>query len=137
MLSIFCDGGSRGNPGPAACAFVVFNPSGTIVYQSGQYLGNTTNNLAEYQAVINALQWLRQNDQLSNPVPVNFYLDSQLVINQLNGLYKIKHPILKLKYLEILKLKKNLKFKIVNFSYLPRSQNYHADALVNETLDRN
>ena len=88
-LSIFCDGGARGNPGPAASAFVVRDSTGKTLHKQGFYLGTATNNQAEYQAVIESLKWLLNNcktDQL-----VNYYLDSLLVVNQLKGLYKIKN----------------------------------------------
>lgn len=139
-LHVFCDGGSRGNPGPAACAFIVKDLQNKILHQQGFFLGITTNNQAEYQAVIEALKWLSTiHYQLST---INFFLDSQLVVNQITGTYKIKNQDLKIKNLEIKTLIKNcsrsatkLMFKIVNFEHVPRSQNFLADKLVNKTLD--
>ncbi len=129
-MRIHTDGGARGNPGPAACAFVATDDRGRLIHQQGFYLGETTNNQAEYQAVIEALKWASTlNPQ---PATLNFYLDSQLVVNQLNGLFKIKDQILKIKNLEI----KNYKLKIKNFSYVPRAQNSQADLLVNQTLNQ-
>lgn len=133
-LSIFCDGGSRGNPGPAACAFLIYNQA-KLLYQQGNYLGVATNNLAEYQAVLEALKHLStvartpQHFALST---TNFYLDSELVVKQLNGLYKIKDQNLKQKYLEIKKLQFAAKF-----FHIPRDKNFQADLLVNQTLDAN
>jgi len=135
QISIYCDGGARGNPGPAASAFVVKDSSGKIIHEQGFYLGTATNNQAEYQAVIEALKWLStMNHQLST---INFYLDSQLVVNQLKGEYKVKDPGLKIKHLEIKRLISNFKFQISNFVYVPREQNSRADFVVNQTLDKN
>ena len=135
QISIYCDGGARGNPGPAACAFVVKDSSGKIIHEQGFYLGTATNNQAEYQAVIEALKWV----SALNPQPstLNFYLDSQLVVNQLKGEYKVKDPGLKIKHLEIKRLISNFKFQISNFVYVPREQNSRADFVVNQTLDKN
>lgn len=131
MLNIFCDGGSRGNPGPAASAFVAKDLSGTIIYQQGFYLGQTTNNQAEYQAVVEALKWLPDSSE------VNFYLDSELVVKQINGFYKVKDQNLKIKYLEVKKLLTERNLKVEKFNYIPREQNKSADLLVNKILDQN
>lgn len=132
QLTLDCDGGARGNPGPAASAFVVFDESGQVVYQAGKYLGEGTNNQAEYEAVWLAVNWLGQNYPQAE---VEFRLDSQLVVNQLKGNFKVKDPELKIKYSEIKSLIENCKLKIVNFSYVPRIKNFLADNLVNQTLD--
>ncbi|KKU58080.1 MAG: Ribonuclease H [Candidatus Amesbacteria bacterium GW2011_GWA2_47_11b] len=132
-MRIHTDGGARGNPGPAACAFVATDDRGHLIHQQGFYLGIATNNQAEYQAVIAALKWVSTLDP--QPPALNFYLDSQLVVNQLQGNFKIKNQSLKIKKLKILELIKNYKLKIKNFVYIPRSQNAAADLLVNQTLD--
>ena len=136
QLTINCDGGARGNPGPAASAFVVTDENGGPIYQQGFYLGVATNNQAEYSAVIKALKWLSQQTSNGQQLIVNFYLDSQLVVNQIKGLFKVKDENLKIKNFEIHKLISNLKFHISNFVYVPRSQNTAADLLVNQTLDQ-
>ncbi len=133
-MLIHTDGGARGNPGPAACAFVATDDSGRLIHQQGFYLGIATNNQAEYQAVIESLKWLSAMNH--EPITVNYYLDSQLVVSQLKGLFKIKDPGLKIKNLEIKELIKNYKLKIKNFTYIPREQNSAADHLVNQTLDK-
>lgn len=135
-MRIHTDGGARGNPGPAACAFVATDESGALIYQRGFYLGVATNNQAEYQAVIESLKWLSLQTTKDQKLTANFYLDSQLVVNQINGLFKIKDPNLKIKYLEIKKLIANSQLQIANFTYIPREQNSAADRLVNETLDK-
>jgi ribonuclease HI len=131
MLSIFCDGGSRGNPGSAASAFVAKDETGRVIHQQGFYLGTATNNHAEYQAVIEALKWLS-----TNPEPVvNFYLDSELVVRQLTGVYRVKDPNLQNKNAEVKNLITNYKLQIKDFIHIPREQNAAADSLVNSVLD--
>src|SRR5690348_13599566 len=94
-LIIHTDGGSRGNPGPAACAFVA-EENGSEVYKESKYLGIKTNNFAEYSGVTLALQWIAKEVPITNyQFPIIFYLDSELVVKQLNGLYKIKNEVLK------------------------------------------
>ena len=134
MFNVYCDGGARGNPGPAAAAFVVKDASGQVIHRQGTYLGIATNNQAEYQAVIESLKWLStMNYELTT---VNYYLDSQLVVNQLMGRFKIKDQTLKIKYLEIMKLIASHKLTIAGFAYIPRAQNSIADFQVNLTLDQ-
>ena len=87
-LKIFCDGGARGNPGPAAAAFVVFSGNKTLA-KEGKYLGSTTNNQAEYNAVLLAMKWLLKNKSNIDGKKVDFYLDSELVVKQLMGEYKV------------------------------------------------
>ena len=136
QISVYCDGGSRGNPGPAASAFVAKDLTGKIIHQQGLFLGVATNNQAEYQAVIFALQWIAK--QFPNPnsqTTIHFYLDSLLVVNQLNSLYKIKDHTLKQKYIEIKKIIETCGLRLVIFKQIPRSQNSLADLLVNKILD--
>lgn len=131
-LQVFCDGGARGNPGPAASAFVVLDESEEEVYSEGFYLGETTNNQAEYQAVINAVDWLNNNQQGSS---VTFFLDSQLVVNQIKGLFKVKEIKLQEKRRELQLLIDRKNIEIFDIIYVPREKNYRADKLVNITLD--
>ncbi len=131
-LRIYTDGGARGNPGPSACAFVVLNDQNKSIFQQGFYLGISTNNQAEYTAVLKAIEWLEHCSLLITHY--SFYLDSLLVVKQMRGEYKIKDPKLKILHDKI-KLKiVNCKLKI-DFVHIPRGQNYAADALVNQTLD--
>lgn len=127
-LKIFTDGGSRGNPGPAACAYVVYNKAGVLQDKCGKYLGITTNNEAEYQGVIFALESLVTRTQNL----VTFYLDSLLVVQQLNGRWKIKEPRLRELILKVKELEGQM---TIRYAYVPREQNAEADLLVNETLD--
>lgn len=137
ILNIYCDGGARGNPGPAACAFIVYHAQ-KIVYQQGIFLGVATNNQAEYQAVLSALNWLTNNSHsIANCQLTNFYLDSELVVKQLTGLYKIKDPTLQHLAKQIKEQMANDKWQMTkwNFVHIPRAQNSLADLLVNQTLD--
>ncbi len=132
MLKIHTDGGARGNPGPAAIAFVIYDDQGEAVFSQGKYLGQATNNQAEYQAVEMAIDWLIKNAVNEES---EFYLDSQLVANQLQGNFKIKNTELKTVWE---KIKKNIlanKLVIKNFVYVPREKNILADNLVNRILD--
>lgn len=129
-MIIYCDGGSRGNPGPAASAFVAVK-DGETLYKESKFLGIKTNNVAEYQAVLMAINWI-VDCNFKNEIIVN--LDSQLVERQINGKYKVKSEKLKRYYKKIVDIikQKNLKIKFV-WSY--RSDNELADTLVNEELD--
>jgi ribonuclease HI len=139
-LLIFTDGGARGNPGPAAIGFVVKDERGKILAQKGKFLGRATNNVAEYQALIEALKWLIANNAngliftKEKKLIVNFFLDSQLVVNQLNGFYKIKDIKLKNLIIKVKSLEKKINGKIF-YGFVHRQKNRQADFLVNQTLD--
>lgn len=133
-LEIHTDGGSRGNPGPAACAFVA-EVNGEVVGSGSEFLENNTNNFAEYRGVILALNWLLNNKNLYGGNYVIFLLDSELVVKQLNGIYKIKNKDLLTLSLKIRKLVSNFTGKIF-FKNVPREQNKKADLLLNHELDR-
>lgn len=127
---IYSDGGSRGNPGPSAAGFVIMNERGEVVSEGGAYLGITTNNIAEYQAVYLGLE---RAQELGIRV-VDFRMDSQLVANQMNGLYKIKHPDLAIIHHRISELAG--RFGKVTFSHVRREYNKLADGVVNKILDQ-
>jgi ribonuclease HI len=132
---IYCDGGSRGNPGPAASAFVVTNLEGKLIYSEGKYLGIETNNVAEYEAVLLAVNWIAKK-QISNiKLQITINLDSQLVERQLNGFYKIKSDKLIVLADKIKTIVNNNNLKIT-FVWGYREKNKLADSLVNETLDK-
>lgn len=126
---LFTDGGSRGNPGPGACAYVLYNSAGKVQEKCGKYLGVVTNNQAEYDGLLFGLEAAQklQIDDLS------CFLDSELVVKQLNGEYRIKDGGLKVKALQILKIKAAM--DQVTFNHIPRAKNFLADKLVNDTLD--
>jgi ribonuclease HI len=130
-FKIFSDGGSRGNPGPSAIGVVVNSAQGKQIATISKTIGDGTNNIAEYSAVLEAINWLLQNTQSPQ---VEFYLDSELVCKQLNGEYKVKDENLKKLYFKIREGIVSLGGKI-SFSHIRREQNAQADALVNEALD--
>lgn len=132
-LIIYCDGGSRGNPGPSASAFVA-SVDGKVIYKESKFLGNETNNVSEYTAVFMAVTWLSQlNPKLY--FLITFNLDSQLVERQLNNKYKIKSEKLKMIYDKIKLLITDHKLQ-TRFVWNYRDKNHLADLLVNEELDK-
>lgn len=137
-LVIHCDGASRGNPGPAAAAFIVTDSSGKLITQSGKFLGVTTNNQAEYHAVLLALTWINQN--IASLRGADFYLDSELVARQLSGQYKIKSQELlplaiKIKNIQNSLISSTSSISRISFRSIPRNLNKDADRLVNDVLD--
>jgi ribonuclease HI len=127
-LIINTDGGSRGNPGPAAIGVVFSDEAGEVVAKFKECIGETTNNVAEYSALILALT--KANDFEVNEIECR--LDSELVVKQLNGLYKVKDPNMKELHGKVQEL---TFFKPVKFIHVRREYNKLADALVNEALD--
>lgn len=134
QLEVFTDGGSRGNPGPAAAGIHIQDNYGNIIVEIGEYLGEQTNNYAEYQALLIACQWLDENLP-SEATKLTFYLDSELVVKQINGDYKIKNENLKEIATNIFKLIKGFEIE-VEIKHIPRKDNHKADALVNQSLDK-
>jgi ribonuclease HI len=132
-ISIYSDGGSRGNPGPAAFAFVVYK-AGKIIYKNSKFLGKTTNNVAEYEGARHAVRWLKENEDKIKGFKINIFLDSQLVVKQLTGEYKIKNQKLIPLAREIKGLEREIENKII-FHFIKREKNKVADGLLNEKLD--
>ena len=129
-LKLYSDGGSRGNPGKSAGAYVICKMDGAVVKKSGFYLGIATNNQAEYRALIKGLEQVKNLDAKK----INVYLDSELVVKQLNGQYKIKHPDLLPLNAKVNKL--GGQFDEISFSFVPRVMNKIADSEVNRILDK-
>lgn len=134
-IKIFCDGGSRGNPGLSASAFVVYDSENKIIHKQNKFLGITTNNVAEYTAVLMAHEWLDDNAKKNGIQKIKFTLDSELVTKQLNGIYKIKSPNLISLVTKIKKIQSNLSPIKVNIAHVLRARNKVADQLVNDALD--
>jgi len=134
MIKIYTDGGSRGNPGKSACAFLIVEDK-EILHEESHFLGIKTNNEAEYNAIIFALQWITKNNRL-NEKEIEIISDSELVIKQINGDYKIKKTHLKELSEKIVKI---IKDKEVSFSNSRRENEFisQADLLVNKKLDEN
>ena len=134
-LVIYCDGASRGNPGSAAGAFVVFNKKGKILGRGGKTIGVATNNMAEYSALVFALEWLSDFSKKNSVARVFFNLDSQLVVNQLTGKFRIKSRQLLPLILKIRELEKDFQGELF-YKSIPRAKNKIADFLVNKILDQ-
>lgn len=136
-LVIYTDGGARGNPGFAAIGYVIYlaNSLQTKIYSFGEKIGIATNNIAEYTAVLKAWQWLVLNkDKYSKITEINFFLDSNLVVNQLNRKFKIKNQELINLFYSIKTIEEKLKLTTL-YNYVPREKNIYADFLVNQALD--
>lgn len=129
-LTLFCDGASRGNPGPGAYGFVLYEQE-TVVFEEGQLLGSVTNNVAEYQALIHGLKAaIKQEAQ-----HLVIKSDSELMVRQLNGIYKVRTPHI----LTLFQEAKGLlnQFSSVKIVHVRREENKRADALCNRALDGN
>lgn len=133
-LNIFCDGGARGNPGPAASAFFA-EEEGKIIFSQSLFLGKATNNAAEYESAIIALKWLVESNAFKKYKKIFIYLDSQLIMKQLNNLFKIKNENLRSLYFAAKDLEKKISTEIV-YRHVRREKNKLADLLVNRCLDK-
>ncbi len=129
-LIIYTDGGARGNPGPAGCGAVIFDEHKNIIAEISEFIGKATNNQAEYQAVVFAIKKARE----FTAEILDFYLDSELVVKQLNREYKVKNKELALLFVQI--YNETLNFKKVSFSHIRREFNKEADKLANLAMDR-
>jgi len=127
-LVIHTDGGSRGNPGPSAIGVVITTPDEKHIESFGRYIGETTNNQAEYAAVITALKEAAKYQ----PQKIDFFLDSELVVKQLTGIYKVKHPEMRILFHEVKALSGDLD---ISFKHVLREHNRGADIEVNKALD--
>ncbi|KKT69726.1 MAG: Bifunctional RNase H/acid phosphatase [candidate division WWE3 bacterium GW2011_GWB1_44_4] len=128
-MTINTDGGARGNPGPGACGAVLKDSNGIILEKRGKYLGVVTNNQAEYEGIILGMELA-----LDRKVDcVEFLLDSELIVKQLVGLYRVKEP----KLIPMYQRTKNLEARLreVHYRAVPREKNKDADAVVNKVLD--
>lgn len=130
-LITYTDGGARGNPGPAAYGVVVKDEVGTVVFEEGKYIGETTNNQAEYQGLVAALEAAKN----LSATEVDCYLDSELIVRQMKREYKVKDAGLQKQFMKAWNLMSE--FKKVNFTHVRRELNKEADALVNDALDKN
>lgn len=133
-LIVNTDGACRGNPGPASYGFVIKTKEGVILHQEGNEIGEATNNIAEYTAVLASLEYIKKNYSNKRPHQINLLTDSQLIAKQLSGLYKLKNQRLKELFYEI----KILEFEVgaVNYINVPREKNFLADRLANKALDQ-
>ena len=130
-LIIYTDGGCRHNPGPAAIGVVIQNASGITIDNISRHIGPGTNNQAEYRAVIAGLEKAKALGADS----VEIRADSQLIVEQLNGRYKVKEPTLKPLFQQAYDLSR--RFKIFRIVHIPREMNREADKLASQALDHN
>ena len=126
---VHVDGGARGNPGPAAAAAVLTTPDGDVLDEASEFLGVATNNVAEYRGLLLGLA----RAKALGASEVDVVNDSELVANQVNGQYKVKHPAMRPLYLDAMQALRE--FDSWSIRSVPRAQNAEADALVNQALD--
>ncbi len=129
-LIIYSDGGARGNPGPAGLGAVLYDNEKKIVAEISMFIGKSTNNQAEYRALIEALKKAKS----LKAKELTCYLDSELVVKQLNREYKVKNPDIAPLFLEVYNL--SLAFKKISYHHIRRELNKEADKLANEAMDR-
>ncbi len=127
---LYTDGASRGNPGPAGAGAVIYNPQGEVAAQIAQYLGQTTNNVAEYQALLLGLQEASRLGVRRLQV----FADSELLVRQLSGQYRVKSPHLMPLFLQALKARRT--FASFTVTHVPRAENQQADLLANQAIDQ-
>jgi ribonuclease HI len=129
LLVINTDGGARGNPGPAGSGVIIKDDNGTVLYRHKEFLGSATNNFAEYTALIRALE----HSKALGGTDLQINMDSELIVRQMQGTYKIKEPTLQKLAAEVIKLKNN--FASIKFTHVRREFNWEADQMVNEAID--
>lgn len=131
---IYTDGGARGNPGPAGIGVVIQDESGNTLHESSAYIGETTNNVAEYEALLRALEDLAMFGEKIRDMQVEVRMDSELIVRQMQGIYKVKEPSLKERFGKVAHIRMEHIPNMV-FVHVPREKNKRADALVNEAID--
>jgi ribonuclease HI len=129
MYTVCTDGGSRGNPGVAGIGAVI-KKGEEVIHEISEYIGTQTNNVAEYTALYRAFEYL---SQVARGEKVEVKMDSELVIRQMKGEYKVKNPALKEIYVKSKELEKH--FASVVYTHIRREFNSHADALANKAMD--
>jgi len=132
-IKIYTDGGSINNPGPAAIAYLIYL-NDKMLHSFSAKIGINTNNFAEYTALVRALEWIRQNNKESVS-KITFFSDSNLMVNQLNGFYRVKNASIREFILKVRALEQEIKTAIV-YKYIPREKNSAADLLVKKELNK-
>jgi ribonuclease HI len=136
-LIVFTDGGARGNPGEGAIGVYITDENKNELAGFGKKIGFATNNVAEYKAVINALDWIIENKKsLSKDAKIHFFLDSKLVCSQIIGIFKVKDANLRNLLFDVRNREAQINFPIY-YKHIPREQNKKADKFVNSALDNN
>ncbi len=132
-LTAFTDGASRGNPGDAAIGIVVKDETGTTVLSHHQYLGQTTNNIAEYTALLECIRLVKESPVL-HCTELSVHTDSELMARQMTGVYRVKDPGIKVLYDKVRTSLASAGF-LFTISHIPRSKNAEADKLANAAID--
>jgi ribonuclease HI len=133
-LRAWTDGASRGNPGDAGIGVIVKNDDGTVVLEERRYLGKTTNNQAEYTALIVCLESIIRENATLQCTSLAVFADSELMVKQLKGEYKVKDEGLKTHFARVKELLRTAGFAFT-IAHVPRAQNKEADKLANEGID--
>lgn len=134
-IIIHTDGGARGNPGPAGIGATIAEEGGRVHAEISEYIGEATNNVAEYMALIRALEECQKIfDKTTLERQFEVYMDSELIVRQLAGIYKVKDPTLKEKFSKVATLRLE-SFPNITFTHVRREKNARADELVNAAID--
>jgi ribonuclease HI len=134
-IIIYTDGGARGNPGPAGIGVVIENAEKKVLGEISKFIGHQTNNFAEYEALIEGLLMIQQLfPGKTDAIEVSVMMDSELVVKQCRGLYKVKEPTLKEQFGRVMAIRSEF-FPHITFTHVPREKNAHADTLVNAAID--
>lgn len=134
QLTLHTDGGARGNPGPSGAGATIEDEHGAVVARISEFLGTNTNNVAEYEALLLALTRAHEIAKNGSETDLAIFMDSELIVKQMQGIYKVKHPAL-------IEKKRRADaliavFRSAVFHHVPRAQNAAADRLANEAMDR-
>ena len=135
QINVYTDGGSRGNPGPSGYGLVIYDDNQKILFKESKYIGIKTNNEAEYAGLIGALIWINQNKDSFQISQINFFADSQLLVRQVQGLYKVKAEHLKPLFNRVKDLLNQINLSY-SFKDIRRESNELADQLANDAMDR-
>ncbi len=134
-IIIYTDGGARGNPGPAGIGAVILDAEKKVLKEVSAYIGETTNNMAEYEALVQALEAAKEMFGASlRDIEIDVRMDSELVVRQLTGVYKVKEPSLKDQVMKVAKIRME-DAPNMSFKHVFREENSHADKLVNQAID--
>jgi ribonuclease HI len=136
ILNVFTDGGARGNPGEAGIGVYIADEKENQLAGFGKKIGFATNNVAEYKAVISALDWIIENKKdIAKTAKIHFFLDSKLVCSQIIGIFKVKDANLRNLLFDVRTREGQINFPIY-YKHIPREQNTKADSFVNFALDQ-
>jgi ribonuclease HI len=134
-ITIHTDGGARSNPGPAGIGVVIEDGEGKVIGEISKFIGNQTNNFAEYEALIEGLLWVQEKfPGKTDDIEMHVVMDSELVVKQCQGLYKVKEPTLKEQWGRVMAIKSEF-YPHISFAHVRREFNKHADKLVNAAVD--